>query len=124
MDNIVFQAPFRLFVTRVSSGWQQDVINVSYHFPEAIFTHTSDTQAAVLLTANIAFLAIPTLLPTDTGDINAAATASIVSIILSLSSIIFGQLLSKKIEALAEEPTNAVVSTNSVQNDMIELHLT
>lgn len=65
-------------------------------------------QAAVLFTANIAFLAIPTLLP-DSGEINAAATASIVSIIFSLSSIIFGQLLSKKIQALQEESTNNIV---------------
>ena len=58
--------------------------------------------------ANIAFLAIPTLLP-DSGKINAAAAASLVSIILSLSSIIFGQLLSKKLEALAEEHIDVIV---------------
>lgn len=113
MDNIVFQAPFRLFVTKVSNGWQQDVINVSCPCSEkqnVVQNNIKNTQAAVLFTANIAFLAIPTLLPPDTGDINAAAAASIVSIILSLSSIIFGQLLSKKIDSLAEEPTNAVVS--------------
>ena len=29
IDNIVFQAPFAVFVGRMSSGWQQDVVNVS-----------------------------------------------------------------------------------------------
>lgn len=86
----------------------------SFHQQTFLFaTYTSNVQAAVLFTANIAFLAIPSLLPPDTGAINAAAAASIISIILSLSSIIFGQLLNKKIETLAEEPTAKVVSVYS-----------
>lgn len=32
MDNVVFQAPFKIFVDRASSVWQQDVINVSTFF--------------------------------------------------------------------------------------------
>ena len=61
------------------------------------------------MAANIAFLAIPTLLP-ESGDINAAATASIVSIILSLSGVIFGQVLSKKLDELGDMDTISVVS--------------
>lgn len=62
----------------------------------------------MLFNANIAFLAIPNLLPQS--GINAAATASLVSITLSLSSVIFGQLLSKKLLALREYETTTVVS--------------
>lgn len=29
VDDVVFQAPFKQFVERVTAGWQQDVINVS-----------------------------------------------------------------------------------------------
>lgn len=32
VDRIVFQAPFRQFVERATSGWQQDVINVGTYF--------------------------------------------------------------------------------------------
>lgn len=63
----------------------------------------------MLFNANIAYLAIPTLLP-ESGNINAAATASFVSIILCLSSVIFGQLLSKRLQALHEDKTDNVVS--------------
>lgn len=29
MDNVVFQAPFKLFAAKIMSGWQLDVVNVS-----------------------------------------------------------------------------------------------
>lgn len=29
MDDVVFQAPFKLFVAKIMSGWQLDVVNVS-----------------------------------------------------------------------------------------------
>lgn len=28
VDRVIFQAPFKQFVERVTGGWQQDVINV------------------------------------------------------------------------------------------------
>ena len=71
-------------------------------------TNILTSQAAVLLAANIAFMAIPSLLPED-GKLNSIATANVVSIILSLSSVIFGQILIKKLEALEEEPTGVIV---------------
>lgn len=45
-----------------------------------------------------------------TGEVNAAAAASFVSIILSLSSVIFGQLLDKRLDTLSEASTYDVVS--------------
>lgn len=68
-------------------------------------------QAAVLFNANIAFLAIPPVLPQN-GEISASATASIVSITLSLSSVIFGQLLGKRLQALLQEQTPQVVRSS------------
>ena len=62
----------------------------------------------MLFAVNIAFLAIPAII-TESGDINAAATASIVSIILSLSGVIFGQVLSKKLDVLVDKPTTDIV---------------
>ena len=114
MDNVVFQAPFRAFILRVSGGWQQDVVNVGIIFGCLPLTYitvpmTLNSQAAVLFAANIAYLAVPNLLP-GSDTINAAAAASIVSIILSLASIVFGQLLGKKLAELNEEPTLVVVS--------------
>lgn len=75
--------------------------------------YTFNVQATILFAANIAFLAIPSVLPPDTGNINAAATASIISMILSFSSIIFGQNLSSQIKAATDDSTYDPVSTYS-----------
>lgn len=41
IDNVAFQLPFNKFVAKVTSEWQQDVINVSYSVNEQfVFTST------------------------------------------------------------------------------------
>lgn len=40
MDDVVFQAPFKLFVTKVTSGWQLDVVNVSNNYVKFPFKWT------------------------------------------------------------------------------------
>ena len=65
-------------------------------------------QSAVLLNANVAYLAIPGILDQQTPN-TLGVVASLISIVMSLASVILGLLLTKRLRGYEEKGMNDVV---------------
>ena len=81
------------FITKLQSDWTEFTLYVSA--PQSRYndvTYTSISQGAVLLNANVAFLAIPSVDPGNHTR-TPAQLASYFSIITSIGSVVAGLLL-------------------------------
>ena len=105
------------FIGKLQTEWQEFVLYVrlsSYLWP-SLFELEIILQATVLLNANVAFLAIPSV---DTGPYvrDASQIVSYISVIASIGSVITGLLLIRQHRS-KKEVAFEVVSTFLLIND-------
>ena len=133
IDDKVQRLSWKSFSEKLVNSWQQEVINVSILETSiyTLWTSRPCLQAAVLLNANIAYLAIPGVTgnggnapgspggggnttssqPSSSGSITAGQLASLISVVCTVSSVILGLLLAKRLRRYDDEQIEMVVCT-------------
>jgi hypothetical protein len=95
IDETITQAPWKAFIQKLQEDWKELILNVSSTFT-LIWLMFNDCvkQSTVLLAANTALLAVPSV---DSGSNNKHRSAtqiiSYTSIVASIGSVIIGLLL-------------------------------
>ena len=117
-DELVIEEVWKDFMKKLVSEWVEFVLYVSYAVLSWIpktcdaLTHAINWQATVMLTANVAFLAIQGVVPqSGSGWISAphAQIASSISLVFSFGSITTGLLLIRRNRTMATQDTQTAV---------------
>ncbi len=113
IDGVIAVVPWGTFIGKLQNEWQEFVLYVrgslsNVHGGGSLTCRSR--QATVLLNANVAFLAIPSV---DNGpnDVTAAQISSYLSIVTSIGSILLGLLLIRQHRVKAKETADDAVSS-------------
>ena len=124
IDGIITFIPWSSFIGKLQGEWQEFVLYVRTSFflprPQPLNVDSCLLQATVLLNANVALLAIPTVVDGD-GNVTSAQIASYLSVVASIGCILVGLLLIRQHRVKSKDTAEEAVRVLPAQSTSCEL---